>query len=699
MKDVPVSKKPLGGYVPQRKYETKTTDVILGRVRKANELASTIRSIGDQLSGEQQQNTNTLDFLVNLIQGKHDLGIPASKRYVNFDAKSAKPADILFRVLGMLMAQPRPEYIHPDGSSKNEGLRDDIEGHLTQVYPWMWRKYKKRWDIQSLYWQLLAGRSYLQQSYLPFYWDKNVRSRTSGERISKDDDASTIAAKNGMYNDRVRGYKGYMGPPWCVESIDPRMMFPIETAMGNEGYVKIYRMQRLEINESFAKVGKFLEFDKNNKVLDIHDIGKPAGKALPVQSDSAEGNNSIDYYEYIDDAMVYYVVSNEVVHKYQHDGGIQVFPGYGLQTGFNEFNLAAVGILWAVRNELPQFDFMRTLWVQKAYLDVFPQLFAQLGTEDQPLRNEKGDPESWNIEPMTVKQIRGQLVNALKDAESGMDFRAAVEMFAGDIDLATIPGLARGVAGAQQPGYAINQLSQSMRTLWKPVIESRELQFSGLYEHYLWGTKNIVRERTTVFGATEDPENGGKTGRYFALDPDKIEDFFRVEAHLDPELPIDTQGNMMTYAKLHQEGMVTWEDWVRDGLKKSNPTAYREQVELDMARRQWAPKAIEDSMALGRVELTNEILAERGLDKLNAIGNMDVMALKAARAKQPAPDGGGGGDPNAQIPVDQGPGMPGTPGSGPAVAPSTAGQTGSDIPPSVGVTGANPNNAAPGFRG
>jgi hypothetical protein len=691
-------------YTPERgKYKEKSDAVILGRIRTAGEMASLVTGLTDQVKSEYTQNTNTIDFMVDLIQGKHVLGIPADKRYVNFDAKSAKPADIIFRVLGMLMTTPKPEYIHPDGSSKDDGLRDSIEGHLGQIYPWMWRKYQTRWDIQSLFWQLLAGRSYLQQSFLPFYWDKQVRSRKDGEKIGKTDAPDEIAGKNGLYNARVAGYKGYMGPPWFMESLDPRMVFPIMTPMGPEAYVKKYRVQRFELQESFQRLGKDVVLDKDGKVISVQDLGKASGVELPVQSDSQENNSSIDYYEYIDDTMVYYVVGSEVVHRYQHNGGIKIFPAYGLQTGFKEYNLMAVGILWAVRNELPQFDFMRTLWVQKAYLDVFPQLFAQLATEDQPLKNEKGDPEAWNIEPMTVKQIRGQLVNALKDASAGVDFRAAVEMFAGDIDLATIPGLARGVAGAQQPGYAINQLSQSMRTLWKPIIESRELQFSGMYEHYLWGTKNIVQERTTVFGATEDAQNGGRTGLYFALEPDKIEDFFRVDAHLEPELPIDTQGNMMTYAQLLEKGLVTNEEWVRDGLKKSNPVAHREQAELDAARRAWAPKAIEDAMALGRVELTNAILKERGLDKLNSIGNMDVMALKAARAQQPLPPGqpAPAGQPPAAAPPGPGgsPTPPGAPGGGPAVVASTAGQTGSAIPPSVGVTGANPNNPTPAFRG
>lgn len=686
------------GYRPERsKYAVKSDAAILGRITKANNIAATVTGIAEQLGAEHMINTNTVDFMVDLFTSKHELGIPASKRYVNFDAKSAKPADIIFRVMGMLMAPLQLQYIAPHGGQKDKGLQDNIEAHINAVSPWLHRKYQTRFDIQNRFWQLLAGRSYLQQSYLPYYWDKTIRRRKDGEALDATDGSEEINRKNSMYNARMDGYKGYAGPPFFVECVDPRIMFPIMTPMGPEGYVKKYKVQRFELDESFERIGKRLEFDaKGEKVVEIHDLNKSRGLELPMQAETTM-DNSIEYYEYLDDTFCYYVVGNQVVHKYQHNGGIKVFPSYGLQTGFKEFHLMAMGILWPVRNELPQFDFMRTLWVQKAYLDVFPQLFAQLAENESPLLGDDQNPKVWNIEPSTVKQIRGQLVNALKDAQSGMDFRAAVEMFAGDIDLATIPGLARGVAGAQQPGYAINQLSQSMRTLWKPIIESAELQESSRAEHYVNTVKNVVDEDVTVFGEVEIEEEGRREGRYLTLEPKKIPDFFRIEAKLEPELPIDTQGNMMTWAELHQKGMVTWEDWVRNGIRKTNPARYREKVRRDSVERAYLPKAMEDGMALGRVALTNEIIQARGLDNLNAIGNQDIAALKAARSQQtaPAPPAGGGGG----VVTDQTTVPPGAPGMGPNTVPGTAGQTGNAIPPSVGVAGSNPNNAAPGFRG
>ena len=704
-KNIPLDYRP-----PRGSYKERTSDQVLGRVKAVKALrdsvlgmpvadaGSSIAKLGADVDLKYGQNTLTMDFMVDLFQGKHELGIPADKRYVNFDAKSAKPADIIFRVMGMLLAPILPEYIHPAGSAEDERKRARIEGHLTHLDPWLFRKYNTRYDIRNRFWQLLVGRSYIEQSYLPMYWDKTIMGRQDGEKLSSGDSAEAQTAKNASYNSRTAGYRGHMGPPIFRECIDPRKVFPIMTPMGPEGYIKIYKVQRWDIGEQMARVGKQIEWDSNGQLADIHELGKPRGAELARQSDQPGADSTIDYYEYLDDTMCYYVIGNHVVHKYKHDGGKKIFPAYGLQTGFDDYALSSVGILWAVRNELPQFDFMRTLWVQKAFLEVFPQLFAQLGDQDNPLTDEKGNPIDWDIDPGTVKQIRGMLTNAMKEGGSGTDFRAAVEMFAGDIDLATIPGLARGIAGAQQPGYAINQLSQAMRSLWSPVVESAGDQAGAMYEHYVDIVVNQVGRPVTVYGETENPSTGGVKGEYFTLDPADVEPYHRVRARLNPDLPIDAQGTMMSMAKLNQEGMVTWEEYVRTGLRKNNPKAMRDQIIKDQAIRAWIPDAINDAKALGRVQLTNQVIQSRSLDHLNSIGNMDVGALKAGRAKQGPPDeqppAAGAPSPLGPPPVG-----PGTPGSGPAVAPGTAGQTGGTIPMSVGVTGANPNNPAPGFRG
>jgi hypothetical protein len=662
---------------PKRRYEEKSDGFVLNKVKLVGQIGQGLVELGEEVKTSQMDAMNTLDHVLNLFLGRHNLGIPESKRWVGFDSKSAKTSDIIFRMMGMLTGDIRFQYVVPQGARREESA-DEIEQHLNGYPKWLFKKYQTRWDLQALFWQLLAGRSYLQQTYLPFYWDKTELKRKDGE-----DDAA--------YNERVEGYRGFMGPPVFVESLDPRIVFPIMTPMGPEAYIKKYRVQRFEMDEAFRKVGVQVVTDRYGTVSDVIDLRKRPGIEVPEQT-SDTSSNAIDYWEYIDDEMCYYVVGNRVVYRYAHGGGLKIFPAYGLQTGLKEFAFMAMGVLWPVRNEIPQYDFLRTLWMNKAYLDVFPQLIAQLAETENPLTDESGNPKEWEIEPGTVKQIRGQLINAMKDAASGVDFRALIEMVAGDIDLATIPNLARGFAGAQQPGYSINQLSQSMRTQWRPIIESRELQYGGMAEHYLYTVKNVVGAEVSYFTSIEEQETGRIHGRYVAVAPDDIHDFCQVIAHLNPELPIDRQGNMLAMANLHERGMLPWEQYVRDGLEKTNPEQVRRQVQRDSALRAFLPAAIEDAMALGRVKLTNDIIRERGLDRLNSIGNLDIQALKAARAQGKASAISANAAGNQPAPMAPGPPTGGPPGElGPEPQNAAAGP-----PPTVG---ANPVNPTPGYRG
>jgi hypothetical protein len=228
-----------------------------------------------------------------------------------------------------------------------------------------------------------------------------------------------------------------------------------------------------------------------------------------------------------------------------------------------------------------------------------------------------------------------------------------------------------------------------MGTMWRPIVESRQIQLSSRNEHYLWTVKHLVNRPVTVFAEVGE-EDGRKVGKYCQLDPDDIEDYGRVEVDIAPVLPVDEQGAQLTGWKLFQEGGLTWEDWVRDKLKKSNPASYRKQVDKDMARRAFMPEAIKDAMALGRVKLTNDIAQAHGIDKLNSIGQLDIQALKAARATQQPPTG-----PNAppQPPAPQP--APGTPTGGPP-GEMGPGPTGPGIAPTVG---ANPNDPTPAYRG
>lgn len=658
---------------PARSYNRPPNEVIIKNTKDA---ASKINELWSKLDTEDRYRTDSIHHMISLFTGDHELGIPDSQRYVSYDMKSNKPADVIFRVMGMLLAELRCQYIGPSAMLEDRERADRIEAHLNALYPTLFLRNMERWDIHSLFWQLLTGKSYLKQMYLPNYWDKNELKRRPGEKPGKDEAVELSTSKDHEYNDRVAGYRELMGPPIMVESIDPRTIWPIRTkAKGIIGWVLKYRVTRYEFSDAFAERGKTATWTAEGKVLIREGV---AGMEYAETAD-VPLTESTDYFEYIDDHMIYYVVGDTVVDSYEHNGGVRIFPGYALQTGLTESHLDSVGILWPVRNTLMQLDFNNTLWANKGYLEVFPALFAEVPDGVDLLSDADGKPVDLDLTPGTIKQVRGRLHNAMADSASGTDFRALVEMLGQEVDLATISGLARGIAGAQQPGYSINQLTQAMRTLWKPIIESRELQLSAMYEHYLWMLANIIKEDSAVYAQIDDEARGG-IGTYITIKKGDLDDYYRVKATLNPDLPIDIAGNIQLWFMLYEKGGATWDEFVRKGKNQNNPVSQLKQIRLEAMERETLPEAMKDGMALGRVRLENKILKEQGFTELNETMSLDVQKLKQARAGE----------------MQQAPGMVqpvGPAADGSTVAPAADGSSG--IAPTFG---ANPADSSPGPR-
>lgn len=642
-------------------YEPKSDRFLVSAVKTAGE----ILSLGEQLEVGQAINRESIDYFIDLYKGNVPLNLPADKMYVNFETRSSRAADVIHRVMGMLMTPLQAYYIQPFRSQANEEKQKVIQKYLMGAMEWSRRKYGV-FDIQGLFWQLLTGKGYIQQTWLPAYWDKTWRRQRKDE-------------EDGTYNQRIDGYKAHMGPPFFHESLDPRIVFPIPRPMGTTEWVKKYKVARYIAEDSFSRAGKPVKFSKNQDsgkwdVYDVDPRAKP-GEELPEES-ATSATEDVVYHEYIDERFIYYVCDDRVIHRVDHKGGCRIYRADGLVTGFKEYELQAVSILFAVRNELPQYDFLRSLWVQRAYIDVFPQLFAELAAGEDPLRDGEGNLESWKVEPMTVRQVRGRISNAFRDAQSGVDYRALMDNLIADIDTATLPAIARGIGGAQQPGYAINQLNQSMRTIFGPAIVSRELQFSNMYEDHLWALKHCVGEEVTVFSELTDGR-GVRSGEYISIEPEDIQDFFHVRAVLKPALPIDEQGNMKTWADMGAAGWATDEEVSLYGFNNPQWKERRQQIEADLFRREARPAAMEDGIKLGKVRLEEKVAQSMGLDKLNPIFQQPLNALA------------GPGTGQTQEP----PGLPAPAEEAAAAAQAAAGGTGMGP-----VAGENPGNPFPGPR-
>lgn len=590
-----------------------TDDQVIADVQAAAAFAAGLERLAGELNSNYGPAQHSIDYMIDLFLGRTPLGIPDDLRFVAFDARSSRPADIIFRIMSALAGEVRLNYVPPTSNPKDRTRAAKIDAHLAALSESFRRVSPSRYDLQALWWLLLTGRSYVQQSYLPYYWDKEVA-------LPREDEESNPAA----YIQRMTAYKAKKGPPVLRETLDPRTVFPVYGRHGIRAYVRTYRVQRLEFERNCHAVGLAPVYGDNGLPRMLVELSQVANLELPQYTEQPA--SAIVYHEYIDDDYIFYVCAGRVIYSYEHKGGIRIIPAFGLQTGMNDPQWMAFGILWPVRNEIPQLDFYRTLVAQKAYLDVFPPLIAELREGESPAVDETGAPREWKLAPGTVVQVAAQVRPALQNAPTSMDVLQILNYLAGEIDLATIPSLMRGQAPQYQAGYSVNQMLAATRTHWKPFIQAIEMQEALLAEHYLELVKSHIRQPVVTYGTVTD-RSGAASRRYIELSPNDIDDYPRVEARHTAELPVDRQAIAQVWWNLFKEGGATWEDFVIEGLGRSDPENYRRQAERDMGRRQLFPAAMQAATALARVKLVNDLIKQRGLDKANVLLTADIESL------------------------------------------------------------------------
>lgn len=630
--------------------------------QRAMQLGQAVQEVADVVEQALASEQDMIDYMIDLYLGRLPLNLPADKRYVAFDARSSAAVDTVNRIMGLLGTDPSPVFVPPSANPTDITRGQTIQRHLEGVDDWMRKEFGPVAD-QAFFWQVLTGKSFIQQTYLPAYWDKNETRRRRKEGKDESDDPEDMDESPEEYEERANYYRGAMGPPMMRECLDPRVLKPVYTSRGIDGYIKHYSVQRLEIIDEFKQFGIQLYWDEENK-LGWQDITGKAGLELPPYASDAM-TPIVDYYEFIDDDDVFYVVEDQCIYQYEHKGAICIEPAYGLVTGFKEAELSSTGVLFAVRNLIPQLDFLLTLWFNKAYIDVFPQLFEELPEGVVPTNK---DQESFAIEPMSIRATRGKVLNPLAERESSMDFKAVYETVRTDIEFATISGEVRGIAGANQSGNAIAQALDANKANWRNIPDSRAVQWGNLYSHYLYCVKHVIGDEVSAF-ALDRGSDGRLTAKYYVLKPDDIPDFYQVLADCEPKMPIDAKGDMLSWMKASAEGQATDEEVSRYGFRRNDWEDRRRQVDRDHFRRMALPSAMEDAIALGRVRVQGREAEILGIDKLNPL-------FQAALQPPPTPLPTAGGPPPAAAPPPP-TGEPGANGAG-------LGE-GNGIPPTYGT--------------
>lgn len=280
----------------------------------------------------------------------------------------------------------------------------------------------------------------------------------------------------------------------------------------------------------------------------------------------------------------------------------------------------------------------------------------------------------------------------------GQDLNEMITIVRGLIDVAGVPSVFRGIGGADQAGYAINQLIAAANLTYKKLGESLERQFAQAGEFLWYCVANRIKDDVYVRGDVDvvDPTTGAtkKDKAWLGLKPDgklqaqvaPVTELGPLSVRFRPVLPTDEQARAMIGIQLVNapKALMSRRRAIEKYLQEENPEQILDEIAIENAmdeeplKSQWVQEAMREA---GMVPEPQQNPAA-GL-----VGPNGQPLLPQTPPSPFAPGQAGSGQPSVpglNTPIQ--PGRPQTPGIAPGRgAGGFPGQPGGNLPRGMGA--------------
>lgn len=329
------------------------------------------------------------------------------------------------------------------------------------------------------------------------------------------------------------------------------------------------------------------------------------------------------------------------------------------------FRAIAEPALYSLRYYQPALDALLTGKMNWAFLSMFPVpkfkpvlSGQQPGAIDLPIGDNATAPVGMRWKPgFAMMPPAGYDLEFLQPPQTGRDVDVMVQTLRDMIDIAGIPSIFRGIGGARQAGYAINQLMAAANLMFRQMGNSLSRQFERASEFMLHVVSDVIPEELgPVYIKGSDGEGGRtwiglqKTGRVTeTVAP--VDELGPVEFRFKPIIPSDEQAMEMIGLQAWTAHAISHETLLTDYMQMDDPQG-----------------------EMNRIAVEQEINTDPLLHQ-----QMVEQALRQAGIAPPPPPPAPGGlvGPNGQ-PIASGP---------PAGLPMPDGQLAGGLPPGMGGPG------------
>lgn len=219
--------------------------------------------------------------------------------------------------------------------------------------------------------------------------------------------------------------------------------------------------------------------------------------------------------------------------------------------------------LYALKYLIPAIDALLTMQQNWAYISAFPipimeqiegylqQLDNVIGDSGEAAPNQKWSPgKLWTVP-------NGWRMRFMEPPSAGAELREMIKELREMIDIAGIPNILRGIGGARQAGYSINQLMAAAQVSFKKLAEALERQTESALKFFYHAVDYTVAQDVYVLG-----ESGGRK-MWLGLSPsgNKLTEHIAPVDQLGPPnvkfrpvLPTDEQAEAMIAMQVTNAG-------------------------------------------------------------------------------------------------------------------------------------------------
>ena len=555
---------------------------------------------------------------------------------------------------------------------------------------------RQRTYSEHVYNTLGYGLSGLWDEYMPHSWDKYWRTLQDKEIVNIFDEDLLSHRKETTEERRERLLNlKYNSPlPWYETALDPRSFMWEDDALGIRELCIGFRRPKLEVGLKYGIDGKtgrlapqFRPSTTDVKLpIEPGELG--VGTYFNDSFNPSAFRGDVEFWIYYNREWVCYysdgVLLKRVPLKYHR---IPVFIASGLMTTSKDPVKRYRSILSPIKSLIKGLDKLLTMklhWagygsypmgVIKTSADAGGQLYDP--TDDQLSEAEAEPRNDEDLEWVPGKFMRlppGEEFMWLEAPDVGRALTQMIDIYIKMIETTgSLPPVVKGYAqGSDQPGYAINQLLQSARTVWEPAMADVGTSNEESLDYRLWCIREHIGEKVYVVGF--DPSDPDRVQqKALGVGPKEAAGPFKIQVQIKAAHPVRDAALAQQGMALLEKNHISEYTFMSDYLGYENPE--REIFKRDLEQVMKSP----EFETLKKYRVIKELM-------LDPMWQEAIDFMKQFN--------GQGTPPNPGMPM-VGPGLPGAGAEvGPAMAlgGDTLGATPPAIPNTVNEPGGLPVN-------